>query len=613
MMSVIDDLTSFIRRPENCRDDCDVVGRKTTRRRPDIGTYHRHGWPGNQRRSQNIPPKRTSAFHDVTNSARADDVLCLLDNQAPAATAADISSAGLESWVDYYEQNTGLVFDQTSQNTSDSVIQPHTSERPFGFVVARSAPCITSHVEGLNFGSAPVDQFRCRYPCSNNAPDAKDEIWEWLTDSVSSSVPSPFQDRLTQNACLVLDDALNKPTTDVTLPMCDANHMSSNSILLDNLHWKSMSNVAPVRNDLTGTFDYIVSEDTCVNRFSCVRQPSCFSMPDDATDEDFQNEDAAELFQTNRRYNASQTETVHSVLGTNDFIFHTGNLVEARTKPDIAEWDPVFDIASDGDLYVSNLNLACTQSPSDITRSCNYFSDTSNSTCDNWRLIESWDGSFENASNTNETVICDCPSIEHRHELVCQTVCDIDDIGWTDCRCKYDDMFMCTFDHSAGRTGNDTESATNLSDWEDICDCAATGTWPDSFPCPTVQARQIPHTGFTYASHQRTSVGDYSYAGQATRYVSANNGMTTCGGHAPGRCDVIRADVASRVDSEDLEGALVSDGPNCSNRLPHRVTSFASEPAKYDYDLDRYANEALDLLLSILEDQPTPNGDTNTY
>ena len=695
MMSVIDDLTSFIRRPENCRGDCDVAGRKTTRLRPDIGADHRYDRPGdyNRNRSQNIPSKRTSEFHDVTNSDTA-DILCVLDNQAPAANATDINSAGLDSCFDYYEQNTGLEFDQTSQNDSYSMIQPLTTERPFGCVSAGSTPYITSHVEGLDFGSASADQFHCRYPCSNNAPDAKDEIWEWLTESVSSRVLPPFQDRLTQNTCLVLDDAANKPTTDVTLPMCDANHVFCNSILLDNLQGQStnqMSNSretanyigatssrsedvrflgitdgfnentssgltlghtkgnkaaflnavtsrslptgtvpfdvmqnlsfhdgsvdntrAPIRDGITGSFDHIVSEDTCVNRFSCVRQPSCFSMPADATGQDFLNEDAAEFFQTNRRYNASQTETVHSVLGTNDFTLHTGNVFKARTKPDFAEWDHVFDIASDGDLYVSNLNLACTQSSSDMTSSCISFSDTPNSICDNWYL-GSWDGLLENASNTNKTVILDCPSIEHQHELVCQNVCDIDDIRWTDCRCKYDDMFMCTFDNSAGCTGNDAESATNLSDWEDICDCAATGTWPDSLPYPTLPARQFPVTGFTYTPYQRTFVGDCAYTGQTTRYLSANNGMAARGGYAPSRCDFIRADAASLVDGEDLERALLSDGSNCSCQLRHRVTSPASEPAKYDYDTDRCANEALDLLLSILEDRPTPNGDTNTY
>lgn len=738
-MSVIDELTTYILRPENRHNDLEVSERKRTLRTSDLGINRKYGRSGvcSSSESRTISPSAdTSSVFPFSDTSVANSTTTI-GYETPTSSACDLSGndkirphsnpSQIANPFDFDEKQTEWLFDESSPNDTNSLrgSESFVSGRPFDLAVTASTLNPTSPIKGLyqNFTVNSSEVARGRIPTSNHDPVGKDEWWERLEESLSSDDVSLSQRRLADDIWLQFDGTINKSTVDVqTTPAYGvASQKCSESFSFDNLdgypaatscdfmkltwttptrsrnHTTNSIDVASTRNEdtrflgitgvykesspsglcfrhskvnnanvvspfeslplSTGTvafdvvhcpsigvgtigttvapcYDSVLTEPlshmwepdnfpTCtalgnayVNRCRYIRQPSRLSMLAEGvsvvTEAYFQNEDVAELFQAIGQNDLYQAETVDNLLATNSLVSQSAtacqtNRLEHYTESDFSEWNPTSGAVVDNTVSLSNVRLNCAHNfPSDTTPSRISFPNTSKSIRDNWHMIEAWDASLEHICDCNKISDFNCPSTGCQNMSSSRKVCGIDDTGESDRRCTPENWFPFTFGDVTIRARNNHESVTNLSDLENTSDCFMTGALkvndPKTFPDPTV--------------HEAAACHRVSQTGYNSKLCHRNPSVTvvqecTCGEYS-GRCLSANNGITKYIDDDVLMAGVVSDNSISKRKLPSRVVDSDHRFTEYDYSVDKCVNEALDLLLSIMEAQPTTDREINT-
>ena len=340
-------------------------------------------------------------------------------------------------------------------------------------------------------------------------------------------------------------------------------------------------------NAVTDPLSHLFATDRLSTSTECTDSSNgCMNQSDVIRHDYFRNEDALELFQSNTPHCSSQIETT-----TNGFAF----LDERACPVNLSEHNSATTI---NDVYLSNNRSQCafnlTSNTNRNTLHNNVLiSSTTDVTRDDRCIIESWDASIEH--------ICDPNQITDVYTLLGEYK-ELSPPLTPNTRCTSNNGLI-----SSGCATNDFGSMTNLSDVESVPSSSMLGPLSDAGPIISYNAGvykcadshytqkclscALDHNG-TYSDFR----SDCSYAERCEDHLATN-----CIGKPPTCHAVIRAYPASSDDCDTSTNDFSSAIPHHTCQMTHAACGADNDLVKSDFAADKHVNEALDLLLSIME------------
>ena len=330
------------------------------------------------------------------------------------------------------------------------------------------------------------------------------------------------------------------------------------------------------------------TDNVCMDKSDVIRQAY------------FGNEDVLELFQHNTPYLSSQIETATNCFSSLDEQAGPVKTSESPSEHDMTEWEAISGSATNNDVNVSSNTSCCafifkSNTIHNVLHNSVSNSGTTDVTCDERCIVESWDANIEYICDSNRITDFYRPYQELSQPQTPNTR-----------RTSNNALKSSGCDLIDGAT-NDFVSTTNLSDSESASDCSMLSSLSDAEPiiahgpriCKT-SASQYTQTGFDcILGHDNTIVAfrpDCSYGERYGDHLATNSS------DQPSACnEVVRADPASNDDCDISVNDVSAAIQHHTCQMPQDVWCSDDEVDECDYIADKNVNEALDLLLSIME------------
>ena len=366
-------------------------------------------------------------------------------------------------------------------------------------------------------------------------------------------------------------------------------HLSDEDIAFDVMHSSANDETVSLNceNAVTDPLSHLFATDRLSTSTECTDSSNgCMNQSDVIIHDYFRNEDAFELFQINTPQLSSQIETT-----TNGFAF----LDERACPVNLSEHD---DAIANNDVYLSNNRSCCalhlTSNTNRNTLHNNVLiSSTTDVTRDDRCIIESWDASIEYFCDPNQ--ITDFYSLLGEYQELSPPLTP---------------NTLCTSNNgllSSGCATNDFGSMTNLSDVESVPSSSILGPLSDPGPIISYDAGVYKSADSHYTQKRLNCALDHNgscsdFRSDCSYAERCEDRLATNSIGKPPTCQaVIRAYPASSDDCDTSTNDFSSAIPHHTCQMTHAACGADNDLVKSDFAADKHVNEALDLLLSIME------------
>ena len=623
IISVIDELTTYIQR----RSYSGRGAWNRRHRRSDVGATRKQ-YQSNIR-SRNKSQKLSASTHNTSEfpehciigtSPTRDDAIGMSDADIYASASAcnvtdsdtivrDTNSPRI---ADSYDINVGNYTpfgkDERCKQTRESVTS---SNAPLFSCSLHETVVNDQHTSvncGANHDSFIVDNSDMRPTMRGNSavthaiPKGQRRKWNLEIDSVVCASHAN-EDLCFKEIVGDLDEC-----TPAGLSFCDVNancstgsstfdvlvHLSDDDFAFDVMHSSLSDETVALNceNAVTDPLSHLLETDRLSTSTECTDSSNgCMNQSDVIRHDYFRNEDALELFQNNTSHFSSQIETT-----TNGFAF----LDEQACPVNLSEHNSA---TTSNDVYLSNNRSQCAFNlKSNMNRNILHnnvlIAGASDAMCDYRCIIESWDASIE--------YICDSDQITELYSSWAENQ-GLSPPHTPSSRCTSNSCLKSSGCDLTVGASNDVGSVMNLSDFESVSDCSMLSSIQyadhsianDPIICKTFDSQYTPMGCDCTLAHDNISIAFRSDCSSSERYE--DHLATNSSRQQPACYDFMRADPASRdycdISTNDVSSAI----PHHTCQMPHGACCAANDLVKSDLAADKHVNEALDLLLSIME------------